>query len=114
MTKSPRDIANEQLVAYNNHDLETFCALFHRDAELIDLPSNTTVAKGMTAIKAMYADRFANPDLKCRVHTRTDIADFAIDHETLSGLKDGPVDIVAMYQVEYALIVKIYFIRQPV
>jgi hypothetical protein len=114
MTKSPRDIANEQLVAYNNHDLDTFCALFHPNAELIDLPSNTIVATGIDAIRAMYSDRFANPDLMCRVHTRTDLADFAIDHETLSGLKDGPVDIVAMYQVQDGMIVKVYFIRQPV
>ncbi len=112
MTKSPREIADEQLTAYNNHDLNAFCALFHEKAELIDLPSNTVVAKGMKAIRTLYADRFANPDLKCVVHTKTDLADFAIDRETLHGLPTGKVEIIAMYQVQNSLIDKVYFIRQ--
>ncbi|UTW55838.1 nuclear transport factor 2 family protein [Kordiimonas sp. SCSIO 12610] len=112
MPKSPRQIADEQLIAYNNHDLEAFCALFHSDAELYDLPSHTLVAKGLDDIRSMYADRFSNKDLRCEVHSKTDLADFAIDRETLSGLPTGTVEIVAMYQVKDDLIHKVYFIRQ--
>ena len=112
MNVSPREIADQQLVAYNHHELEAFCALFHKNAELFDLPSNTRVASGIDMITDMYAKRFSNPDLKCVVHSKTDLADFAIDRETLYGLPDGTTEIIAMYQIEGGLIRKVYFIRQ--
>lgn len=112
MSISPREIADQQLIAYNNHDLEAFCALFHKNAELFDLPSNTCVAQGIDAVRDIYTARFSNPNLKCIVHSKTDLADFAIDRETLYGLPDGTVEIIAMYQVLEGLIRKVYFIRQ--
>jgi hypothetical protein len=108
---TPREIANQQLVAYNNHDLDAYCALFHEDATLIDLPSSNIVAEGIEQIRAMYQTRFAISELTCKVHSTSDIADFAIDRETIYGLPDGPVDIVAMYEVINGKIQRLFFIR---
>ena len=109
--KTPRDIAIAQLEAYNRCDLDAFCALFAEDAILTDLPSGLVVAAGMDQIRAMYSDRFATPDLSCRVHATNDIGDFAIDRETVYGLPGGPVDVVAMYEVKHELIQRVFFIR---
>lgn len=108
---TPREIATLQLEAYNKHDLNAFCALFSDDAALIDMPSGEVLAEGMQAIRAMYQARFATPDLSCRVHSNNDIGDFAIDRETVYGLPDGPVDVVAMYEVKNNLIQRVFFIR---
>lgn len=110
--KTPRDIAIEQLIAYNNKDLNAFCALFSPDAILTDLPSGQVVADGMEEIINMYRDRFSTPNLSCRVHATNDIGDFAIDRETIEGLSDGPMDVVAMYEVKNELIQRVFFIRQ--
>ena len=109
--KTPRAIAIEQLAAYNRCDLDAFCALFAEDATLIDLPTGQTIAAGMLEIRAMYQARFATPGLACRVHATNDIGDFAIDRETVTGLPDGPVDVVAMYEVKNELIRRVFFIR---
>ncbi len=110
--KTPRDIAIEQLIAYNNKDLDAFCALFSANAVLTDLPSGQVVANGMNEIKSMYRDRFSTPNLSCRVHATNDIGDFAIDRETIEGLPDGPMDVVAMYEVKNEMIQRVFFIRQ--
>lgn len=110
--KTPRDIAIEQLIAYNNKDLNAFCALFSKDAVLTDLPSGQVVANGMDEIISMYRERFSTPNLTCRVHATNDIGDFAIDRETIEGLPDGPMDVMAMYEVKNELIQRVFFIRQ--
>ena len=109
---TPREIANRQLDLYNARDLEGFCALFAENAVLTDLPSGTVLASGAAAIRAMYRDRFSNPKLHCRVHSHNDIASMAIDRETVEGLPGGPVDILAIYQVENDLIQSVWFIRE--
>ena len=108
---TPRQIADQQLVAYNNHDLDAYCALFHDNATLIDLPSSHVVAEGIEQIRTMYKTRFEIPRIQCKVHSTSDLANFAIDRETVYGLPDGPVDIVAMYEVIDSKIQRLFFIR---
>lgn len=110
---SPRAIADRQLAAYNARDLEAYMALFDEDADLVDLPSGTLIARGAAAIRALYAERFATTGLECRVHARSDIADYAVDRETVYGLPGGPVEILALYRVRAGRIVWVGFIRQP-
>ncbi len=108
---TPRAVANLQLEAYNKHDLSGFCALFDKNACLTDLPSRKIVAQGIDEIHAIYQQRFSIKDLKCVVHSTSDIGDFAIDRETVYGITDQPVNIVAMYQVISGKIHHVYFIR---
>jgi hypothetical protein len=108
---TPREIANKQLVAYNNHDIDAYCELFHDNATLIDLPSSKVVAEGINQIRAMYKTRFSIAELTCKVHSTSDLADFAIDRETVYGLPEGPIDIVAMYEVINNKIQRLFFIR---
>jgi len=108
---TPRQVAIEQLEAYNKRDLDAFCALFSSDAVLSDLPTGEVLAEGIDAIRQMYQSRFSIPNLSCHVHSSNDIGDFAIDRETVYGLPDGPVDVVAMYEVKNNLIQRVFFIR---
>lgn len=108
---TPRQVAILQFEAYNKHDLDAFCALFAADAVLTDLPSGQVVAAGIKAVREMYRARFSVPNLSCRVHATNDIGDFAIDRETIYGLPDGPMDVVAMYEVKNNLIQRVFFIR---
>jgi hypothetical protein len=111
MAKTPREIADLQLVAYNTHDLEAFCALFAADAKLYNFGEDTPFISGIDEIRSMYADRFSNPDLHCDVHKKLELGDIAIDKETVSGLPTGDMDIIALYEVKDSLIQSIRFIR---
>ena len=110
---TPREIVDRQLALYNARDLEPYLALFDAAAELVDLPSGKVLARGIEDIRALYAARFANPDLYCRVHARMELGTHAIDRETLHGLPGGPVEVLALYEVRQGLITRIHFLREP-
>lgn len=111
---SPRIIANRQLAAYNARNLAGFMALFADDAWLEDMPTGVRRATGKDAITEIYRARFGdNPKLHCKVHARIDLGDYAIDHETVTGLADGSeINCIAIYEVRDALIRSVRFIRQ--
>lgn len=111
MTPTPRTIANLQLKAYNNRDLDGFCELFDENACLTDLSSKKIIARGIDEIRSIYAQRFSIKNLRCVVHSTSDIGDFAVDKETVYGITDNPTNILAIYQVKSGKIHHVYFIR---
>ena len=70
------------------------------------------MANGIDEIRAMYASRFAIENLNCVVHAHSDIGNFAVDRETVYGLPDGPVNVLAMYEVINNKIQRLFFIRE--
>ncbi len=108
---SPRDIADRQLDRYNARDLDGFCALFHEDAELWDLPTMQPRARGMAEIRKVYTERFQSTDLHCIVHSTMDLGPVAIDRETVTGIPQGTLEAVAIYHVEDGLIRRVFFVR---
>jgi hypothetical protein len=70
------------------------------------------ICRGLPDIRSFYAKRFAdNPKLSCVVHQRMEGADFAIDKETVTGVPNGPLHIIALYEVRDGLIRSLRFIR---
>ena len=111
ISSEARSVADAQLVAYNAKNMEGYLALFHDNATLINLPGQEIVAQGTEAIRAMYEVRFETPGLRCEVNQRSEIANVAIDRETVYTDGNPPVDILAMYEVVDAKIKRIFFIR---
>ena len=109
-----RTIADRQLVAYNALDLDAYCALFHAEAELVLLPSQEIVARGLDKIREIYTARFATPGLRCEVHERSVLGRVAIDRETVYMDGEDPLEILALYEVEQGLIVRVFFLRDAV
>lgn len=109
---TPREIVNQQLVVYNNRDIDGYCALFAPDATISDLVTGQMICHGIDEIRSVYAKRFGdNPGLHCIVHERMEGADFAIDKETVSGLPTGALHLMAIYEVRDDLIRSLRFIR---
>ena len=106
-----RAIADAQLVAYNACDMDSYLALFHENALLVNLPNQEVVAEGIEAIRVMYEARFKTPGLRCEVHHRSEIGNIAIDRETVHTDGNSPVDILAMYEVVDNRIRRIFFVR---
>lgn len=109
---TPRMIVDQQLVAYNAHDIVAYMALFAPDAVISDLASGAEIVRGAEAIRAFYAARFRdNPELRGEVFSSTDLGDFAIDREQVLGLPSGPLQLIAIYEVREGLIRSLRFIR---
>lgn len=113
MTNLPtaRELAIKQLEYYNARDLDKFCALFHPDCVLINHATGEVILDQQDDFRAMYKDRFSNPDLHCQVVAMMDQGNVAIDQEIVTGLPDGPLHVIAIYEANDGLITKVSFIR---
>jgi hypothetical protein len=98
-------VVQQQLDAYNRHDLAAFVATYADDAELYRAPSVTPALKGRQALGDFYRDhRFNLPTLHAEVVHRIVLGNQVIDHERITGLRAEVVDAVAAYVVEQGLI----------
>lgn len=111
---SPEElVVQRQLEAYNAHDLEGFLATYSPDAELFDLPATGKArVTGIPAMRDDYGQTFAAvPKLRCDVAERIVEGSFVTDHEICDlGLPgEPPMRATAIYQVENALIRRVWF-----
>lgn len=113
--RTPAEAAEEQLQAYNAHDVERFVAAYSPDVECFDLPGPAPYLTGREALRARYTAFFAaEPAITCRVVQRAVEGVFVIDHESLTGRRDGRTgSCFAIYQVEQGLIRRVWFAKGP-
>lgn len=108
------EIVQRQLDAYNRRDLETFVACFHNDVQVFDLSSPKPRMSGTEELQKNYAALFqGSPNLKCEILSRKIFGNFIIDEESISGSSKFPdgFRVAAIYQVENALIKKVWFTK---
>jgi hypothetical protein len=115
-TLPPQEIAERQLVAYNNRDIEAFAALFAEDAVLYTLGVDKPIAQGKTEVYELYKRLFENsPNLYCKVVNRSILGNKVLDYEQVTGragTEDQVMEIIAIYEIEGDLIKRCYFVRK--
>lgn len=107
---TPSELAQEQLDAYNAHDLNRFCAVYSENITVYRLPGTTPVIIGKAAFAQAYAERFKLSALHAEVVQRIAFGDKVIDHERVTGLAENVVEVAAMYQVADGLIQTVWFL----
>ena len=108
ITISPVDLVQQQLNAYNAHDLEAFLAPYAEDVEIYQFP-NTLLSKGKEQMRKDYVFITKVPKLFCRLQNRVVQGNMVIDHEEVSGFGPKPVHALAIYIIEKGKISKVYF-----
>jgi hypothetical protein len=109
---SPRDIVDRQMRAYNARDIDAYCALYASDAVISTLNDGTEYARGIDAIRRYYTTRFSNsPSLHYDIKTRIELGNFVIDHERVTGIGEGTLEVIAIYEVRDSLIRSLRAIR---
>ena len=89
-----------QLDAYNGHDLERFVAEYTDDIQVFRPPATEPALSGKEAFAAHYAkNRFTLPNLHAEVVNRMVAGSTVVDHERITGLQEGIVEVIAVYQV---------------
>ncbi|WP_299375613.1 nuclear transport factor 2 family protein [uncultured Kiloniella sp.] len=111
MTLSAVQLAEKQLAAYNSHDLDLFCSCFSDDVEVELLIDGEVLFRGMAAFRKAYADRFSHPNLHAKLLNRIAVGRVVIDEEEVTGLGDGVLHVLAIYEVVQGLINKVRFER---
>lgn len=107
---NPIDPVQRQLDAYNAHDLAGFVAEYADDVEVFRPPATEPLLSGKQAFAAHYANnRFMLPELHADVVNRMVAGNTVVDHERISGLQDGVLDAIAVYQVVGEQIRRVWF-----
>lgn len=108
------DIAQGQLEAYNNQDIEAFLFCYSDSVEVFNFP-NELVYKGKDAMRERYVNAWKlNPNQKAEVTSRISLNEkTVIDKEFVTGRTSGiDAKVIAIYTIENNKIQQVYFIRE--
>lgn len=105
-------LAQAQLVAYNNKDIEAFLQPYSDSVEIYQYP-NKLIGKGKENMRKEYAQMFAStPDLFCTVVKRMILGNTVIDEESVVFNKQAlPFKAIAIYTIANNKIQRVSFIQ---
>ena len=101
-------LVQQQLNAYNAHDLDAFLEPYAENVELYDFPGKL-IMKGKEQMRKEYLFVTQTPPLYCNLKNRLVQGNMVIDHEEVSFGGPKPVYAVAIYIIENGKISKVYF-----
>lgn len=109
--KTAARLAQEQLDAYNNRDIEAFILPYAEDVRVFEFPDKF-MYQGRDEMYGLYGRMFARtPDLHCRLVNRMVMGNTVIDQEEVTISKDQPpVKAIAIYKIKDDKIAEVYFI----
>jgi hypothetical protein len=109
---TPESLIQQQLDAYNAHDLDALLATYAEDARLFEHPA-TLLASGTAQIRARFALRFQEPNLHAHLLNRIVMDRFVIDHERVTRTfpeSPGTIELIATYEVVQGKITNAWFL----
>jgi hypothetical protein len=109
------DVVQRQLEAYNARDLERFVATYAEDIKIYRLPATEPAISGKAQLAQVYRERFSSPLLHAEILTRIVLGNKVIDHERVRGIRETPLEALAIYEVISGLIQTVWFVypEQP-
>ena len=110
LTVTPEMLAQQQLNAYNAHNLEAFLEPYAEDVEIYTFP-NELRYKGKEAMRKAYQFVENTPELYCRLLNRIVQGNTVIDHEEVYGKGGQVVYAIAVYRIENGKIRQVTFMR---
>lgn len=108
IVNTPEMLAQQQLNAYNAHDVEAFLAPYAEDVEIYEFPDKL-ISKGKEKMRADYQFIKKAPGLYCKLLNRIVEGNMVIDHEEIYVTGRKPFNGIAIYHIENGKIRKVYF-----
>lgn len=109
--KTPKDLAQEQLDAYNNRDIDAFLIPYADSVKIYNFP-NTLIMSGKEQMRSSYSQMFKNtPNLHCELVNRIVMGNTVIDQESVTGFGADKFEAIAIYKIKGEKIVEVYFVR---
>jgi hypothetical protein len=103
-------IVQQQLDAYNRHDVEAFLQTYSSEVKLYEFPDKE-LSSGLDAMRNTYRKLFdREPDRKATIAKRIVQGDYVIDHEEVSG-GGRKFRAVAVYRVKDGKISTVWFLK---
>ncbi|NTS42519.1 amidohydrolase family protein [Flavisolibacter sp. BT320] len=108
---SPEELADQQLLAYNAHNLEAFLQPYADSVEIYDLETNKLQVKGKEAMRKRYGFLNTVKTLYCRLLNRIVQGNIVVDHEEIWLEGGRKVYGLAIYETKGDKIVRVWFPR---
>jgi hypothetical protein len=103
-------VVQEQLEAYNRHDVDAFLKTYSTEIKLYEFPDKE-ISSGLESMRKTYGRLFERePDRKATIAKRIVQGDYVIDHEEVSG-GGREFKAVAIYRVKDDKIVTVWFLK---
>ncbi|MFY0630511.1 MAG: amidohydrolase family protein [Flavobacteriaceae bacterium] len=107
---SPEDLAQRQLNAYNERNIDAFLEPYAEDVEVYSHPSRL-LFKGKETMRKSYAQMFKNtPNLHCELKNRIVQGNVVIDQELVT-FGSEKSKAIAIYHIKDGKIQKVFFIQ---
>ncbi|MFD2201152.1 nuclear transport factor 2 family protein [Shivajiella indica] len=106
-------LAQEQLDAYNNRDIEAFVLPYAEDVKVYRFPDQL-LYQGRDELYGLYGRMFVRtPDLHCKLVNRIVLGNTVIDQEEVTIQKgEPPMRAIAIYIIKDGKIAEVYFIQE--
>lgn len=111
---TPEDVVQAQLDAYNARDIEAFLCTYAENVLILEHPSGEVLMTGHEELRKVYSEIFTNnPEMNAKILNRTVFGNFVLDLEYLTGrVNREPFQALAMYEVEGAVIKRVWFLKE--
>ncbi len=112
---TPEQIAQANLEAYNNRDIDAFMASFDESITMYQFGMDKPTADGKAEVRAIYQKLFeASPNLHSTILNRIVFENKVIDHESIEGRmgSDTIVEMVLIYEIKNDKIIKTSAIKK--
>ena len=107
---SPEAVVQLQLDAYNARDLHRFLSAYSNEVRVYRPPAPVASIVGKPALAEYYAtQRFNLVGLNAALANRMVIGNKIIDHERISGVRELPFEVAAVFEVVDGLIWTAWF-----
>jgi len=107
---SPAAVVQLQLDAYNARDLDRFVSVYSDEVRIFRPPTPAASIVGKLALAEYYAtQRFNLVGLNAELLNRIVLGNKVIDHERISGVRELPIEVAAVYEVADGLIRTVWF-----
>ncbi|HEV7330401.1 MAG TPA: amidohydrolase family protein [Flavisolibacter sp.] len=108
---TPEELADQQLLAYNAHNLEAFLEPYAEDVEIYELETNKLQVKGKEAMRKQYSFLNTAKTLYCNLLNRIVQDNIVVDHEEIWGEGGRKFYGLAIYEIKGDKIVRVWFPR---
>ena len=110
LAQSPVELANEQLEAYNNRDIEAFLLPYSDTVRVFD-GNGELLYQGKEMMRSRYGAMFEQtPELNCNLLNRIAVNETVIEHEEVTFGEGRKVYAIVMYKISDKKIQEVYFL----
>jgi hypothetical protein len=109
-TLTAEQAVQQQLDAYNAHDLDRFIAVYDENVRIYRPPASEPSMVGRAALGQFHAtQRFNLPALRADLVRRIVAGSKVVDHERVFGLGEQPFEVAVVYEVRAGRITAVWY-----